>query len=233
MIGRFIELGLSTENILDSIGFYEDLGFQQLNVGDIWQHPYIVVGDGSIDVGLHAAELPAPMLTFVLPDLADYVNELRSRGAQFEVAKLSDDQFNELVFTDPDGHHIRLLEARTFSPSNFDSDALSLCGHFTEITMPVRDLEVASAFWQRLGCEELSTSSDPHPHTSLRGGGMVFGLHQSRDFDQLSLSFEGPNLAKRLVQLDRKGITPDTRRSPPGVHLLRSPEDLPILLHGN
>lgn len=233
MIGRFIELGVATEDILDSVGFYEDLGFQQLSTGDVWTHPYLVVSDGGIEIGLHAKPLPATMITFVLQNLAGNVNEFRSRGVRFKLAKTGDDEFNELVFTDPDGHHIRLLEARTFSPGNFDSDAISLCGDFREIILPVRDLEVATAFWRRMGADELEAADEPYPHAWLRAGGMMLGLHQTRDFDQLSLSFQATDLSRRIKQLDRKGIVPDTDRSPPGVHLIRSPEGLPILLHGS
>ncbi|MBT8130728.1 MAG: hypothetical protein KJO35_00535, partial [Gammaproteobacteria bacterium] len=150
MIGRFLELGLQTENILESIGFYEDLGFSQLNVGDIWQHPYAVLSDGNIHIGLHQAPLHVPMITFVLPDLAQELDDLRSRGIDFESAITSDDRFNELLFADPDDNGIRIVESRTFSPPPFDR-ADSACGRFREITLSVRDLDTAAAFWQRLG----------------------------------------------------------------------------------
>ena len=164
MIGRFLELGLQTDNILDSIGFYEELGFKQLSVGDIWPHAYAVLSDGSINIGLHDAPLPAPMITFVLPDLADDLVEFRSRGIEFEVEKTGDHQFNELVFPDLDGNCcIRIIEARTFSPPPFDH-AESVCGHFREITLPVSDLDAAGAFWQRMGFEELDQAEEPHPH---------------------------------------------------------------------
>ncbi|MBT8143604.1 MAG: hypothetical protein KJO55_02825 [Gammaproteobacteria bacterium] len=229
MIARFLELGVATERILDSIGFFEDLGFRQLATGDIWQHPYAVVSDGGICIGLHGTELMSPILTFVLPDLAAEVNELRSRGMRIRHARTGDDDFNEIVFTEPDQHCLRLIEARTFSPPHFDENS-SLCGVFSEITVPVRDLEVATPSWQRLGFELLESTTDPYPHAWIRGNGIVIGLHQSRDIDQLSLSFKCDTTG--LSALRDRGIE-FIDDGPPGVNLVRSPDGLPILLHGN
>ncbi|MDH3646547.1 MAG: hypothetical protein OER80_07220 [Gammaproteobacteria bacterium] len=231
MIGRFLELGLQTEHILDSIGFYEDLGFKQLTVGDIWQHPYAVLSDGTVHVGLHEAPLHAPMITFVLPDLAGEIGELRSRGIEFEKAKTGDDEFNELIFSDPDDNFIRIVEARTFSPPPFDH-AESACGRFREITLPVRDLETSAAFWQRLEFEELGQSKDPHPHIWLRATGVVLGLHQTAEIKGLSLSFQSQNISTQLAKLRQAGIETVSDKAPPGVAVLKSPGGLPIFLHG-
>jgi len=230
VIGRFLELGLSTEKILDSIGYYEELGFKQLNVGDVWQYAYAVLSDGTIHIGLHDIPPSAPMLTFVLPDLADEIIEFRSRGIEFITEKTADDEFNELVFTDPDGHVLRLVEARTFSPPHFEQ-IQSACGHFREITLPVRDLEAATAFWQRMGFDELGQADEPHPHIWLRGSGVVLGLHQSAEVSGLALSFQSQDISARLASLRQIGI--DTAgQAPSGVAALTSPEGLAIYMHG-
>ncbi len=231
MIGRFIELGIAAERILDSIAFYEDLGFRQLAVGDVWPHPYAVLSDGTVNIGLHEKPLPAPLITFVLPGLAGELNELRSRGMRIVNMKTGDDDFNELTFRTPDGHHVRLLEARTFSPPPFDDEGLSICGAFREITLPVRDTETATASWQRLGFDLLDSNDEPHPHAWLRGNDIVLGLHQTQDIDQLALSFQATGLSERLAALADKGIHP-ADGGPPGVGMIVSPEGLPLLLHG-
>ena len=231
MIGRFIELGIPAERILDSIGFYEDLGFRQLATGDAWSHAYAVLSDGTINIGLHQQPLPAPLLTFVLPDLAGELNELRSRGMRIDHVRTGDDDFNEVIFSTPDGHAVRLLEARTFSPPPFDEDDLSICGAFREITLPVRDIELATASWERLDFDLLDSNKEPHPHAWLRGNGVVLGLHETRDIDKLALSFQAEGLSERLAQLADRGIYPDDA-GPPGVSMIVSPEGLPILLLG-
>ncbi len=229
MIGRFLELGLQCDQVLDSIGFFEELRFRQLNVGDIWQHPYAVLSDGDINIGLHGTALPGPMVTFVQPDLADELIEYRSRGVEFLTVVTGDDRFNELVFTDPDGNPVRILEARTFSPPHFDP-VPSTCGRFREISLPSRDLDHSVAFWERMGFEELGRSSDPHPHAWLRGNGVVLGLHQGA-INRPALSFQSENLSTRLATLRQIGID-TTSEGPAGVAGLKSPDGLPIFLHG-
>ena len=39
----------------------------QAAVGETWPHPYAVVTDGHLFIGLHGATVPSPALTFVLP----------------------------------------------------------------------------------------------------------------------------------------------------------------------
>lgn len=230
MIGRFLELGLPSASVLDSIGFYEELGFRQLSTGDIWQHPYAVLSDGRINIGLHHGVLEVPMLTFVLPDLADELMEFRSRGIEFITARTADDQFNELIFADPDGNHLRIIEARTFSPPHF-AGFESRCGRFREITLPVRDLESAAVYWQRLGLEELGSAEDPHPHIWLRAEGIVIGLHQTTAIKQLALSFQSDNLKAQLTSMRQVGIE-IAADAPVGVAAITTPEQVPIYMHG-
>ena len=80
MFGRFLELSLTTTDIVASVQFYERLGFSQLTTGDTWTHPYGVLSDGRICLGLHQRRGPASMLSFVRPELADHVHELRAAG---------------------------------------------------------------------------------------------------------------------------------------------------------
>ena len=59
MFGRFLELSLTTADIAASVQFYERLGFSQLTTGDTWTHPYGVLSDGRICLGLHQRRGPA------------------------------------------------------------------------------------------------------------------------------------------------------------------------------
>ncbi len=80
MLGRFLELSLATPDIQASLDFYAKLGFSQAEVGDAWAHPYAVVTDGRISLGLHQQAMPAPSMTFVKPDLLKHLSVLKSWG---------------------------------------------------------------------------------------------------------------------------------------------------------
>ena len=69
MLGRFLEYSIPTPDIRASLDFYGKLGFSQAQVGETWAHPYAVVTDGRLHLGLHQLATAVPALTFVKPDL--------------------------------------------------------------------------------------------------------------------------------------------------------------------
>src|SRR5689334_17070358 len=118
MIGRFLEISVHAPDVLASLSFYESLGFQQVQVNETWSYPYAVITDGRLTLGLHQQPIKSPTLTFVKADLARHMEELRSLELVFEQEKLGSDEFNEVSCHDPNDQHIRVLEARTFSPAD-------------------------------------------------------------------------------------------------------------------
>src|SRR5262245_47048054 len=115
MLGRFLEISLHTPDIQESLRFYERLGFAQATVGDTWTHPYAVVTDGRLFLGLHGRECPPIAVSYVLPNLAVEVAKIRKLGVEIE-EHFERESFHQATFADPHGFRIILLEARTFSP---------------------------------------------------------------------------------------------------------------------
>ena len=60
MLGRFLEYSLATPDIQASLDFIPGLDSLQAEVGEAWPHPYAVVTDGSICLGLHQEAIPRP-----------------------------------------------------------------------------------------------------------------------------------------------------------------------------
>ena len=125
MLGRFLEISLYAPAIQDSLAFYESLGFVQARVGEVWPHPYAVVTDGRLYLGLHGAPMPSPALTFVLPRLMRAVEEFEERGIEFEDMRLGNEVFNRASFRDPAGQCVQLVEARTFSPPQLEEQPVT------------------------------------------------------------------------------------------------------------
>jgi hypothetical protein len=205
MLGRFLEISLHTPAIRESLEFYESLGFVQAKVGEIWPHPYAVLTDGRLFLGLHGAPLPSPALTFVLPQLARGIAQLRQRGIEFEEERLGDDTFNQAVFRDPGGQVINVLEARTFSPPQLDAPVRTTCGYFAELGLPSRDIAVARSFWEPLGFVALDERSDPFPRTQLTSDHLDLALYRTRALRQPVLTFEDPEMRERLARLRERG----------------------------
>ena len=116
-IGRFLEFGVQTPDILESLHFYKSLGFTELDCADVYSHKYSVVSDGELCIGLHDNEFDSPAITYVQADLAKHARSMTRHGFDFAFLHLDEDVFNTLGFKDRDGHAITMVEARTFHMS--------------------------------------------------------------------------------------------------------------------
>lgn len=235
MLGRFLEIGLATADIRASVEFYERLGFTQAQTGDTWTHPYGVLTDGRLYVGLHQTRLDSPALTFVHPDVARHAAALRRLDVDLTTIKVDSEVFNELAFRDPTGHPVRLLEARTYSPADRPTDDTSLCGTFLGISLPATDVAQASGFWQALGLAAAGEEeAQPYPHLPLKGDGLDLALHRPRFFAEPLLVFRDREMAARIARL--RELDAGLFEPPPrglGTHanaLLRAPEGTALLL---
>ena len=219
MLGRFLEISIATPDILASIGFYEALGLQQIAANEIWPHPYAVMTDGRLFIGLHQQSMSSPMLTFVQADLAQHVAALRQTlqpfHIEFDHEHLSSESFNELRFRDLAGQSIRLLEARTFSPPDLTPNFSTECGYFVEYGMPNKDLTNGKQFWEQLGFIAMDEEATPFNRMPLTSSHLNLGLHRSRALREPVLVFEDPEMPARLATLRTRGLNlsdamPDT-----------------------
>jgi hypothetical protein len=206
MLGRFLEIGVAAANIQDSIAFYESLGFVQALTGETWSHPYAVLTDGRLFLGLHAAALCAPRITYVQPELRRHVATIEAAGVEIDALQVTGDVFNELSFQPLSGPRVHLIEARTFSPPA-DVVSESACGYFVEWGWPVREFGELGVFWERLGFVALSTDNEPFPRLSLTSNGINLAFYRSRALRHPVLTFEAPDMAERIAQLNDKGFS--------------------------
>ena len=234
MLGRFLEFSVATPDIRASLDFYTKLGFTQAEAGDAWPHPYVVVTDGRICLGLHQDTSPAPSMTFVKPGLLKHLDALEELAVQFDFRHLGNDVFNEVGWFDPSGHRVRLIEARTFSPSKRPALETSLCGYFLEIALPTAAPAAAKAYWERLGFVGIDEPDDRLPHVSCTSDTIDLGLYDPADLRRSALRFEVDDVEETLARLADIGIASAEAASPrqrqiPGT-VLNAPEGTPLLL---
>jgi len=204
-IGQFLEFSVRTTDILESLHFYKTLGFVELEIGDMWSHKYAVVSDGELNIGLHDRDFDAPALTFVQHDLAKHARSMTDRGLEFSYMQLGEDAFNELRFSDRDGHIITMLEARTFHASE-EPDRDSACGSWLELTLPVRDALRAGKFWAPIAPTLLDMREEPTMHMRFDADGAPLGLSESIALTGPSLSFKCSDRDGLMTLLDHNGM---------------------------
>lgn len=211
MLGRFLEISLPTADIRASVEFYERLGFTHCTAGDVWSHPYGVLTDGRIVLGLHGREMPGASITFVMPDLAARLPQLEARGIDFE-ARLGSEVFNEIAFSDPGGQRVTILEARTYSPSRRAPGDLPECGEFAAFSLPARDIESCARFWEALGFVALEPAdAAPWPQLALTSDHLELALHSPRLLDCPALVFCAPDMEACIGRLRERGLAPTGR----------------------
>jgi catechol 2,3-dioxygenase-like lactoylglutathione lyase family enzyme len=234
MLGQFHEISITTPDIRASVEFYERLGFSHCLTGDTWPHPYGVLTDGRVFLGLHQYRFPSPSVTCVRADIARHASEFTALGITLAFAKTGDDCFNEIGFRDPAGQMITILEARTWFPTERDAASTTLCGHFSEFSLPCTDFDGVAAFWEQLGFVALDIEETPWLHRPITGNGLSLALHRPRTLDQPMLVFAAADMPTRLAALAAAGIA-RSEELPRGLDpahnaLLFAPEGTPLLL---
>jgi hypothetical protein len=204
MLGSYLEIGVKTDDIASVFDALRMIGFSEVPVGDIRLGAYAVVSDGAVFVGLHDRPIEDPALTFVRPDVEDYVRALRRLGVELEFAQLGDQDFHEIGFRDPGGQLVTLIEARTFSSLPLDSPSASACGRFVEFSLPASALEESRRFWTALGLEVLAEGDEPQPWIQVAGAGLTIGLHETGALLP-GLTFAAQPIDGRVEYLRAKG----------------------------
>lgn len=235
MIGRFLEVSVQAPDLLESLAFYERLGFTQATTGEAWPYPYAVVTDGRLALGLHGHELPqSPLLAFVLPDLGRRLDAIEAAGVTVLDRRLGGDVFNEASFEAPGGQLVRLLEARTFSPAPRAPGELTRLGWFEEIALPVGDAAATALAWESLGFVPAEEGSEPYPHVGLTSDTVNVALVDRGAISRPLLTFTDATMSARIARLGEAGFQ-FARRLPGGLDpaenaLLVAPEGTQLLL---
>ena len=205
VIGRFLEFGVRTPDILESLHFYKSLGFTELECADVYSHKYAVVSDGVLCIGLHDRDFDSPAITYVQADLARHAPSMADHGFDFTFVHLDEDVFNTLGFKDRDGHAVTMVEARTFHLSE-EAENDSLCGNWFELTVPVRDTVRAAQFWAPIAPAILEMREEPTVHMRFDATGVPLGLSESIALEAPSLCFRCHDRGALMGLLEMRGF---------------------------
>ncbi len=232
LLGTFHETSIAVDDVRASIEFYERLGFSQAPTTDTLTHPYGVLTDGRLFIGLHQRRGASPVLTFVRPGIAECVREFAAAGIELTLCHTGEQVFNEIGLSDPFGHALAVLEARTYSP--VARAEVSLCGDFAEVSLPVTDFAAAQAFWEPLGFVAAGEVAAPYPHLPLTSDYLDVSFHPPRVCERPMLVFRGPDMRARIARLRELGVAMSTVVPGSAGHLgnavLESPDGTTLML---
>jgi len=216
LLGTFHEISIAARDVRAAVEFYERLGFTQATTSDAFAHPYGVLTDGRLAIGLHGRAPPSPTLTFVRPGIAAALPDFAAAGITLSTCRVGEDVFNEIAFADPFGQTVAVLEARTYSPAPRAASQPSLCGDFAEISLPAGDFAVAQAFWEPLGFVAAEETQSPYRHLSLTSDYLDLAFHPPQLCQRPMLVFRDAGLEARLARLRALGLTVKELAAEPG-----------------
>ena len=208
LAGTFHELSVAVDEVRSAVEFYERLGFSQASTTDTFTHPYGVLTDGRLYVGVHQRTGASPVLTFVRPGIAGSIAAFAAAGIHLTRCHTGEEVFNEIAFTDPFGHEVAVLEARTYSPVARKDTDVSLCGDFAELSLPAHDFSAAQAFWEPLGFVAAEESPAPYPHLTLTSDHLDLAFHAPEVCARPLLVFNAADMGARIERLRTLGFTP-------------------------
>jgi hypothetical protein len=233
LAGTFHEFSVAVEDVRGGVEFYERLGFTQATTTDAFTHPYGVLTDARLYIGLHQRSGPSPTLTFVRPGIAASLAAFATAGIHLSRCRTGEEVFNEIAFSDPFGHEVAVLEARTYSPVARDATETSLCGDFAEVSLPVRDFAAAQAFWEPLGFVAAEEAQVPYPHLTLTSDHLDLAFHAPEVCARPMLVFRAADMGARVERLRTLGFTPGPAAqvgAGGGSAVLEAPGGTPLLL---
>ncbi len=233
MPGRFLEISLATQDVASTLAYYEALGFVQASVGEAWPHPYAVVTDGRLSLGLHGIEPQPPRLTFVTPGLRERLESFTAAGIEILHSRLDDLSLNEATLSDPDGTLLRLVEARTFSPPALDPRHESRLGYFDALAIGSTDPVARGRFWEQVGFVAFDDEQAPATRVVVASRDLNIALH-AFELPSPVLVFTAPDAPARVAELRERGYG-FARRLPAafastGAGLLLAPDGVQVLL---
>lgn len=219
-LGRLLEISLPAEPVLDSVQFYERMGFAQAITRDLWPHHYGVVSDGRLNLGLHAARITGLTLSWVREDVEVLAEQLRADGVTLAPCELEHEGLHEFGLDGPAGLHLRVLEARSYSPPA-ELDGRGPLGWFDALRLASSDPVADSQRLEQLGMI-CTARGDRRAVLSCEG----LNLELLREQAGPELCFEHEDPAAVAGELARRDLHPEVATE--GAISYRSPECMRI-----
>lgn len=194
-LGNYVEIKLKSKNIAESMRFYENLGFRKL--GDD------VMTDGSINIRLSEENFSSPTLNYMGTTsdtfVAIFKNQAQSAETVFNAEFKSPNGLTVAITRDKNKVKMPAGTPTTRTP-------ISRLGKFGEFSIPVKDVAKAIIYWAKLGFEPVHIGKIPYPYSILSDGLIVLGLHQTPDFDRITITYFAQDMQARVEIFTQEGL---------------------------
>ncbi len=154
--GEHIQISLSVKDLTASVNFYSQLGFRILTIDKNAPVPWAFISDGKILFMLSQNEFPSPSLVYYTANFNQKIQTLKN----FRLLSEGPKRLKTAVANDPEGLGISLIEMKSSFLPSIPTDITVVPGTFTELSIPVSQLEASRDFWLGMGFTPHSTAAD-------------------------------------------------------------------------
>jgi predicted lactoylglutathione lyase len=206
-LGKRVSIITNTPDMDASLEFYKQLGYKALASGEE-PSPWVQLSDGVILLLINQDEQPDRGLIYYADDMGERASQLEDEGLEFNHKREHDGYLQQVIFSDPNGLCVSLVQAdHTIIPQP-EGESYSKCGTFGEFSIPTQDLNASLAFWERLGFQRTGgDDAEPYPWAIVNDELITLGLHQTQDFNKFIITYFAADMAVRIESLRQKGLT--------------------------
>ncbi|MFN8278714.1 MAG: hypothetical protein U0V49_00370 [Saprospiraceae bacterium] len=243
ILGDVTALTMTSSDLQKSFEYYTHLGFSEVMRID-FPFPWIQITDGALLIMLRQDPNPYIALTYYIKDIEHTEKIIDDAGLVFAEKPKSSDIIQKYLLQSPDQTNISLvhipegftqpkgptmLRMQASDYSNPEKYVNKTCGMFGELAIPVKDLEISTTFWFKLGFQTMFTSGGPYPWSILSDGLAVIGLHQTNHFSKPTITFFASDMKDKIAQLP-SSVRDHSRAQNSGNITLTTPEQQEINL---
>ena len=204
-LGESLEVALAVKDLPVSLAFYKTLGFSQFGEPYSEPHPWIVLSDGDVHLGLHQYDRPSPILMYFSNRFSETLEQVQSLGIDFAERIEVEGRLVMAAFDDPNGQRIGLADLMGAKIEMPAVEGLLPIGAFGEYSIPTADRDVSVDFYRKLGFEG-QVYDGPYPWAILQDGLITIGLHQTPDFKRPTITYFANDMAERIAWVQEQGI---------------------------
>ncbi|GEM_PF-785313 len=203
-LGNYCHVSIGTKRMQENIAFYKALGFKVLSM-DNAPRPWVLLSDGAVNIQLNEDGYEYFGLSYFDKNMSANIGVLTEKGIEFFME--SADPVPTKVMQDPDSiMGIALIQMDMGMPA-MPLTGKGKMGTLGEIAVPVKDYDVASAWYQKVGFKSFGKQASPYPWGIHSDGLSMIGLHQTNDFKKPTLTYFSLDSKAQIARLQEAGFT--------------------------
>lgn len=212
-LGTQVFILLPVNDLTANIDFFEQLGY--VRVADCQTtESFSVLTDGKTHLLLDEGYFGGKGIVYFQPKINETLATLKSRGCAFSIKNHPNKESIQATFTEPNGTKIILSNHPIFQklPTSASLSPTLNIGQLSELTITTtQQIDDSLHFWKRMGFNCVFYRSwenkDFGSRAILSDGLISIGIHETKQFEGMKLTYLDPEMPQRIIEVKKSGIS--------------------------